>query len=359
MIIFLSLCFFGIVYLLVKLKLLPWNGTSRGIVIGIYVTALILLVVAMNLFQPYTPAAVVMARTTPIISRVTGRVIEVPIKANVPIKEGEVLLRIDPAPYEAEVDRLKAELAAAEQRVPQLNAAVDAANAALEYAELDLERQRKAATTSAVSQDAVDRAAATRDVREADLVQAKLAASSEIDGVNTDVARLRAALRRAEIDLKETTIYAPADGKVTQLIAREGTVTNTMPFAAVMNFIYDEPLTLSGGFSARSLRHIKPGDPVELAFESQPGKIHTGKVVVLARGTGEGALTPDGNLLTAQQLLNSSPLGAVRIQLDEEAGDIVAPFGTRAAAAIYTDKGKSIAIIRKIIIRMTAWRNYL
>ncbi len=358
MIIFLSLCFFGFVYLLVKIKLLPWNNASRGVVIGIYVTALILLVVAMNLFQPYTPAAVVSARTTPIISRVTGRVIEIPIQPNVPIKKGEVLLKIDPAPYQAEVDRLKAELAAAEQRVPQLQAAVDAAKAALEYSQLDLERQEVAARTSAVSQDAVDRAAATRDVRQADLVSAELAASSEIEGVNTDVARLNAALRKAEIDLKETTIFAPADGKVTQLIAREGTVTNTMPFAAVMNFIYDEPLTLTGGFTSRSLRHIKVGDPVELAFESQPGQIHTAKVKAIARGTGEGALSPDGNLLTAQQLMNSSPFGAVRIELDEE-WDFIAPFGTRAAAAIYTDKGNSIAIIRKIIIRMTAWRNYL
>ncbi len=358
MIVFLSLCYFGIIYFLKKIRVLPWNGAIQGIVIGIYVTAVILLVVCMNLYQPYSPGSTVSARVTPIISRVTGRVVEVPVKANVSVKKGDVLLKIDSGPYLAEVNRLKAELAAAEQRVPQLQVAVDAAAAALEYAEVDLKRQTKAATTAAVSQDAVDRARATRDVRAAELLNAQLAATSEIEGVNTDVARLIATLQKAEIDLRECTIYAPADGVVTQLFAREGTVTNTMPFAAVMSFVYDETMLVRGGFPSRSLRHIKIGDVAEVAFESLPGEIYQAKVFSIAVGTGEGALTPDGNLATSDQMMARSGVGMVALVVEGDTTSLV-PIGTGAAVAIYTDKGGSIAIIRKIVIRMTAWTNYL
>ena len=360
MIVFLSLCFFGIVYLLVKKEWIPWNNLAKGIVAGIYAAALLLLLVALGLYQPYTTTAMVSVPVIPLTSQVQGRVIEIPIESNAPVQKGDVLLRIDPVPYQAEVDRIKAELAAAEQNVLKLNAAVDAARAALEYAELDFERQKKAAKTSAVSQDAVDRADAQRTVRAAELAQAEVAAQSEINGVNTDVARLRASLRKAEFDLQECTIFAPDDGKVTQLFAQEGVVVKSMPITAAMSFVYDsETLILRGAFKTSSLRHIRVGDPVEVALDSQPGKIYTGKVFSMAAATGEGALVPSGNLVSSDQLMAKSPAGFVGIEIDRSQVDFMVPAGTGAAAAIYTSKGKATAIIRKFIIRMYSWRNYL
>ncbi|TMH28943.1 MAG: biotin/lipoyl-binding protein, partial [Betaproteobacteria bacterium] len=50
--------------------------------------------------------------TVPIVSQVRGRVIEVPIEeGNVPVKKGEVLFRIDPTPYQLQVNTLQAQLA--------------------------------------------------------------------------------------------------------------------------------------------------------------------------------------------------------------------------------------------------------
>jgi len=105
MIVFLSLIYFGLFFLLSKIKLVPWNRKTQGVAIGIYVAALVLLVVGMNLCQPYSPASVVSVRTAPIVARVAGPVIEVPVQPNVPVKKGDVLLKIDPEPYEVEVDR--------------------------------------------------------------------------------------------------------------------------------------------------------------------------------------------------------------------------------------------------------------
>ena len=83
MIAFLTLCYGAIVWLIfIKLKLLPWNGKSQAAVVGIGITAIFSLVVAMSLFQPFSQDVRVYQRVVQIVPRVTGRVIEVPIRAN-------------------------------------------------------------------------------------------------------------------------------------------------------------------------------------------------------------------------------------------------------------------------------------
>jgi Multidrug resistance efflux pump len=80
---------------------------------GIFMIAGILLV--MNYNHPFTATARIYFATTPIMPTVKGRVIEVPVKPNMPLKDGDVLFRIDPRPYQYVVDKKKAMLAEAEQ----------------------------------------------------------------------------------------------------------------------------------------------------------------------------------------------------------------------------------------------------
>ena len=64
--------------------------------------------------------------------------IEVPVKANAPLKQGDVLFKIDPRPYQYQVDQRKALLAEAEQNVKQLKAAYDQALANVEKVNVQL-----------------------------------------------------------------------------------------------------------------------------------------------------------------------------------------------------------------------------
>jgi multidrug resistance efflux pump len=59
------------------------------------------------------------------LPNVKGRVVEVPVHTNTPLKEGDVLFRIDPKPYEYVVAQKQAALAEAEQNVKQLKASLD------------------------------------------------------------------------------------------------------------------------------------------------------------------------------------------------------------------------------------------
>ena len=91
------------VFKIFKIPLNKWS-VPTAILGGFVLIALVLLV--MNYNHPYTTLAREYFVTTPIVPNVEGQVIEVPVMANTPLKAGDVLFRIDPRPYQYEVDRL-------------------------------------------------------------------------------------------------------------------------------------------------------------------------------------------------------------------------------------------------------------
>jgi len=92
--IYVSLCYF--VFKVFKIPVNQWSlaTAALGGIIGI---ALLLLI--MNYNHPFTTNARIYFAVTPVLPAVRGRVIEVPVETNKPLKEGDVLFRIDPKPY--------------------------------------------------------------------------------------------------------------------------------------------------------------------------------------------------------------------------------------------------------------------
>ena len=130
MIAILTLIYVGLIWLLFfKLKLVEPNAKSytAAAVVGVVVIGAILL--AMNLFQPYSTNAVISQYVVQIAPQVTGQVTSVPASPNQPIKKGEVLFTIDPAPFQAAVDGLRAALVQSEQSALTLQDTLDSAKA--------------------------------------------------------------------------------------------------------------------------------------------------------------------------------------------------------------------------------------
>ncbi len=374
MIAFLTICYcLFIWFIFFKLKLLPWNLRSQVVVAIIGVVAIFGLLVAMNLYQPYSKDLRIYRYVIQIVPRVTGRVIDVPVQRDVPVKKGDVLFKIDPRPFEYRVEKLKAALAEAEQAVGQLKAALDGAVASIAKAkaERDLakfefkravgiqKRDPGAVSALKVDQTRQQLAAADAAVTESEAARekAQLAYESEIGGVNTTVAQIRAELKDAEYDLAETTVYAPADGFVTNLSLFPGQVASQLVANSVMSFVEERETTVIATFTQNVLRYIKPGDIAEVVLDDQPGKIFPATVDTVIWATGQGQLAPSGNL---QEFTQQQPAGrfAVRLTLDG-VSDLRLPAGVHGAAAIYSDKAKAIRIIRKVIIRMYTWLNYV
>src|SRR4029450_7069038 len=101
----------------IKLKWLP-STTPWKVAVAIFpIVAIAALLLLLNIFAPTTSDVRVVKYVVPIVSQVRGRVIEVPVENNRPVKKGDVLFRIDPTPYQNQVVALEARLAADEAKV--------------------------------------------------------------------------------------------------------------------------------------------------------------------------------------------------------------------------------------------------
>src|SRR6478735_5028392 len=98
-------------FVFIKMKWLPWNITSQVIVVIIPVVALTVMILALNIVAPSSADVRGIKYVINVVPQVRGRVIEVPVDPNRPVKKGDVLFRIDPTPYQLTVRSLEAQLA--------------------------------------------------------------------------------------------------------------------------------------------------------------------------------------------------------------------------------------------------------
>ena len=133
MIVFLTLCFTAVVFLLVKIKILPWNLVTKLSPIGFMLVLLVFLFIPLQWGAP-AASVIVFRQSVQIVPNVVGQVIAVPVEPNTPLKKDDALFRLDPRPYQYALDAKKAALAESEQKVPQLKANLDAATAGVAQA---------------------------------------------------------------------------------------------------------------------------------------------------------------------------------------------------------------------------------
>src|SRR5207344_276917 len=109
-IILLGIYAFFVWLIFIKFKLLPWTTPWKVAVAILPVVALGTMLLLLNVFAPTTSDVRVVKYIVPIVSGVRGRVLEVPVENNRPVKKGDVLFKIDPVPYEAFLHSLEADL---------------------------------------------------------------------------------------------------------------------------------------------------------------------------------------------------------------------------------------------------------
>lgn len=357
-----------VVFKLLRVPVNRWTVTTACIGAVVVVGGLL---AGMNFNHPFTTDARIYFYTTPISSTVKGTVVEVTARPNVPIKQGETLFRIDPKPYQYVVDQKRAALAEAEQNVKQLRASVDQADAGLRRAQAQFElaqqtydRQADLLDKKVAAQASVDTAsrnleAARQSVAGAQAAEerAQLAYASNIDGVNTTVARLRADLQSAEYDMAQTNVVAPTDGYVTQMLLRSGmTVSLGTP---TMVFIHGDDLVFAAAFAQNSISRLKVGSEAEAAFDAIPGRVFSGKVAALADAVPQGQLQSSGTLLNPEDRSKSAGDLLIRIDLTDSLQTLDLPPGAVAQVAVYSDHWVPTAVIRRVLLRMKSWLNYL
>jgi membrane fusion protein (multidrug efflux system) len=288
---------------------------------------------------------------------VTGIVMEIPVKEGQRVAKGDILLRLDPHPFEIAVTSARANVGGTisslnamkldykrmlgDVAVKQAQVEADQANfdrfAALvkgggvTRAEFDNARFQLAANQQSVS--ALKVAAAVQ--------LARLGGDPEVDvHLMSDYLQAKAKLDEAQRQLDHTIIRAPFAGVVTQVDSVQPGMYLAAATAA-FGLISTERIWVEANPKETELTHVKLGDPVRVTVDTYPGRSWKATVQSIAPNSGsEFSILPaqntSGNWVKVVQRI------PVRIQLERKEGDPELRAGMSVEAEIDTGYRRSI-----------------
>lgn len=382
-----------------KFKWLPWNTTSQVIVITLPILGLTVLILTLNVVAPSSSDVRVIKYVVNVSSDMRGRVLQV-AEGNKPLRKGDVLYKVDPTPYQLDVNALEAQLAntvgssreleeqlsGAVAQVSQTRSGIDQASQRVTQAsaELELATKRAAQNRELVSKGAGNRfdleqaetnlrnAQATLDGARSAEAQSRsalgqaLAAERQIkqrmgaksNGEWAQIAQIRAQLDKAKWDLAQTTVYAPANGTPVNVQLRPGALVTVLANMPALTFVEDE-FSIVALYHQNELHNVQPGDEAEIALRTLPGEIIKAKVdsIIWAQGQGQSPISG----VLPQTGSQPIPPGRfpVKLTVDPKYRDRFLAAGATGDAAIYTQHAEMIHIIRKVILRVNTKINYL
>jgi RND family efflux transporter MFP subunit len=310
MIVFLLNVYLAILFLLVWIKIVPFNLFWKCSPFVVLLLLLVGLFVPMGWGAP-TGTAIVIRQSVAIVPNVAGEVVDVPVQPNTLLKAGDVLFKIDPTPFQAQVDALTAQLKFEKLRLSQMN----------------------------------------------QLQSTGTGRSFDVEERQASVDQLQGQVNGAQYNLDQTVVRAPADGYVTNLALRKGARVASLPLSPVMAFIDTSDTTVGVEVQQIDARYIRPGQDAEVTFKFIPGHVYTGKVVAVLQAIATGQVQASGLAVTPKEI-ESAPFG-VRIALDDADVARRLPAGSTGEAAIYTDHVKASHVIRQVLLRQIAILNYV
>lgn len=304
--------YFTFCWIIIKIFKIPINQWT---ITTVFLGAVIMLgsmLMVMAYFHPASKVARSYFISTDIVSNVRGKVIEIPIKTNVPLEKGEILFKIDPVPFQGVVDTLQAQL---------------------DFSRKRLEDSRK-------------------------LVKLAGGAKFDIDLYEKEVKSLKGQLDTAQFNLDSCVVRAPGKGFVTHLMMRPGQMAVPLPMAPVMTFINSDTEMFIAAFSQEPMQNIKVGNEAEVIYPGIPGRVFQAKVAQILPALAEGELSAKRDMFSLSTQL---PVGLIPVILtfEEDMSEFYIPMGSDAVVAIYSHRAHHIQILRKILLRMESWRNFL
>ncbi len=279
---------------------------------------------------PWTRDARVRADVVTLSAEVAGRIIELPVQDNQFVRQGDLLLQIDPARYELAVLHAVRAVEVARAALGQSQAAIVANEAQLKQRRSEEQRRRKLQSMSAISAEEWEKAGTDVAVAQADLLREQ----SNLGLAQANVQLAEATLQQARLDLERTRVSAPVSGYVTNLLTRQGDYAQPgMPLLALVD---SSSFHVSGYFEETKLPKIKVGSRARIALMS--GEVLEGTVESIAYAITDRENQPGNRLLanvnpsyTWVKLAQRIP---VRLRLERSADAPPLRAGTTATVTI-------------------------
>lgn len=308
-----------------------------------------------------TNNAYVRGMTTVISPQVSGYLTEVPVKDFDRVRKGQLLARIDPAPYRQRLQQGQANTAAqranfansqqslrsSQAQMRLQDAAVASAQAGLQKAQADMRRIEELVGEGSVSLRERDQARAALKQAEAGVLQAKAQraiAAEQVRSVQVgrgaleaQVQGANASVELAEIELSRTNIRAPRDGRLSEISARLGQLVTG---GTQLMYLVPDDLWVTANFKEAQTAKMAVGQRATLTVDALGGAELTGEVQSIAPAAGSefSLVKPDtgaGNFVKVPQRI------AVRIKFDRDQ-DLINRLGPGMSviATVHTRAGQ-------------------
>ncbi|QSB26363.1 HlyD family secretion protein [Flavobacterium sp. CLA17] len=276
-------------------------------------------------------------------ARATGHIKEIRFESNQLVHKGDTLVILDTEEYLIKVKQAEADLAIAEGNLHSMEQTIttSASNqaagreklagdrAGLEKAQKDYERFKKMYADSAVTRNQYDQVVSKLRAEEAYLKAGEkgVEASSSVtrqSSINLEASRATVARRKADLDaaklqLSYTAILAPSDGFVGERNLSIGELINANQTIATI--VMTQKLWVSANFKETQIEKIKQGQLVTITIDALNGKEFKGKVTGFSPATGAkfSMVAPDNSTGNFVKITQRIP---VRIDFEASSKDL-------------------------------------
>jgi len=309
-----------------------------------------------------TDNAYIQAAKAGINSNVAGQVLNIYVRDNQRVNQGDPLFQLDDRSYKIAVDIAKAHLTDARLQVLVIRATYLQALAksreaknSIDYAEREYKRQKKL-SASGVSSDMQLKKV------ENDLEMARQQYQVAMEGLAAALAQLnndadidmmdhplvqaaQANLDQAQLNYSYTTITAPLSGTVTKVdLLQPGDFIRAGE--PVFALISSEDIWIEANFKETQISNMRPGQNVKIDVDAYPDNKFFGKIVSLSPGTGStfSLLPPENATGNWVKIVQRVP---VRIAFNKPLDDVFLASGLSATVTVDIKEGRPLSETKK------------
>ncbi|KZZ74754.1 hypothetical protein A3767_22375, partial [Oleiphilus sp. HI0133] len=283
-----------------------------------------------------------------ISSEVAGKIEAIHVTSNQLVNKGDILFEIEEEPFLIAIAEAEAALEDAEQQIGGDEKGILAAEASVveakvryETAYKDAMRAATIAKSGAIAERDADIAFAKAEEAKAGIARAE-ANLEEVKNrfgqqgdQNTKFKQALAKLEQARLNLTYSSVVAPADGVVSNMKLEVGQYAS--PGARLVSLISIKDVWIEAYLRENNLGNLQPGNPVQIALDSAPGKIFEGVVDSISYGVKWNRNEKQGELASI-----STNSGWLR---DPQRFPVIIKFRDASSAGLQREGGQADIII--------------